>query len=103
MANIEWTESASSDLDEITEYIAFDNPEVADRVNQRILDHVRQLEKHPQSGSFPPELERTDIRQIVEPPCRIFYKSDGKRILILHVLRFERLLKITRLGDEKHD
>lgn len=100
MAKIEWSISARSDLDEITEYIAFDNPVAADRINQRILDHVRQLKRHPESGSLPLELERSDIRQIVEPPCRVFYKFDGKKVLILHILRFERLLMMGRLQDE---
>jgi|SRR5580765_864962 len=99
MAKIEWSISALSDLDEITEYIAFDNPVAADRLNQRILDHVHQLKKHPESGSFPQELERSDIRQIVEPPCRVFYRFDGKTVLIVHVLRSERMLRVSRLED----
>lgn len=100
MAKIEWSISARNDLAEITEYIAFDNPVAADHINQRILDHIHQLKRHPESGSFPPELERSDIRQIVEPPCRVFYKFDGKKVLILYILRFERLLRMSRLEDE---
>jgi toxin ParE1/3/4 len=27
------------------------------------------------------------MHQIVEPPCRAFYRYDGKRVFILHVIR----------------
>lgn len=101
MAEIVWTGPAYRDLDEITEYIGFDNPEAADALAERIFGHVRQLEKHPESGPVPPELIGANVRQIVEPPCRVFYSFDGKIILILHVLRFERVLRVSRLGDRE--
>lgn len=92
MAKIVWTNAAYLDLDEITEYIAFDNPDAANRLASRILGHVRQLIQHPESGSIPQELEDSDIRQLVEPPCRIFYRLDGETSRILRVLRSERIL-----------
>ena len=101
MAKIAWTGPAYRDIDEITEYIGFDNQEAADRLAERIFVHVRQLEKHPESGSLPPEVERSDIRQIVEPPCRIFYSFDGENVLILHVLRSERMLRMSRIEDRE--
>lgn len=37
--------------------------------------------------------------QIVEPPRRIFYREDSGRVLILHVMRSERLLRaLARVG-----
>ena len=101
MAKIIWTGPAYRDLDEITEYIGFDNPEAADALAERIFGHVRQMEKHPKSGSVPAELEGANIRQIVEPPCRVFYSFDGETVLILHVLRFERVLRMSRLEDRE--
>ncbi|MEO6051614.1 MAG: type II toxin-antitoxin system RelE/ParE family toxin [Pyrinomonadaceae bacterium] len=101
MVKVVWTNAVYRDLDEITEYIALDNPDAAERLARRVLKHVRQKE-HPESGSFPRELERRSyIRQIVESPCRIFYNFDGKIVLILHVLRFERLLRMNRLEDRE--
>jgi len=93
MAEIVWTEPALSDLDAIADYIAIENPEAAARLVQRVFQHVEQLEAHPKSGSRPAELRGSRYRQIVEPPCRIFYRYDGERILVLHVMRSERLLK----------
>lgn len=93
MAEIIWSEPALSDLDAIADYIALENPVAAAKLVQRIFDHIAQLAEHPDSGSWPPELGRSRYRQIVEPPCRIFYRHDGQKVLILHVMRGERLLR----------
>lgn len=99
MAEIIWTGPAKRDLEEIIGYIADDNPVAASRVAKRIIAHTRQLRKHPLSGQSVPEIEGDSVRQIVETPCRIFYKVVGKRVYILHVLRFESLFKVSRLPD----
>jgi toxin ParE1/3/4 len=51
-----------------------------------------------ESGSRPPELKRSRYRQIVEPPCRVFYRYDGVRIYILYVMRSEQLLRPSRVA-----
>jgi toxin ParE1/3/4 len=97
MAAIIWTEPALSDLDAIVDYIALDNPEAARRLVQRVFEHVEQPTTHPKSGSAPRELRGSRYRQIVEPPCRVFYRYDGERVFILHVIRGERLLRPSHL------
>ena len=97
MAEIVWTEPALSDLDAIADYIAIEDPAAAARLVQRVFRHVEQLEAHPKSGSRPSELRGARYRQIVEPPCRVFYRYDGDNVLILHVMRSEQLLKPARL------
>lgn len=93
MAEVVWTEPALSDLDAIADYIALDNPEAARSLVQNVFRHVEQLRDHPKSGSKPQELKGWRYRQIVEPPCRIFYREEGSRAFILHVMRGERLLR----------
>ena len=97
MAEVIWTEPALNDLDAIADYIALDNPEAARRFVQKIFRHVWQLADHPRSGSKPPELKGWRYRQIVEPPCRVFYRQEGTRLFILYVMRSERLLRSGRL------
>lgn len=97
MAQIVWTDPALGDLDAIADYIALENPVAASALVKRIFGHVEQLADHPKSGSWPPELGRSRYRQIVEPPCRVFYRYDGHRVVILHVMRSERLLRPERL------
>ena len=102
MAEIVWTEPAVADLEAVADYIALENPSAASAVVQRILGHVRQLKDHPESGSRPRELgSRTRYRQIIEPPCRVFYRFDGKQVFIVHVMRTERLLRRSALRKQK--
>lgn len=93
MAEVIWTEPALSDLEAIADYIALDSPVAARTLMQNVFRHVGQLIDHPKSGSKPQELKGWRYRQIVEPPCRIFYREDGPRVYILHVMRSERLLR----------
>ena len=97
MAQIVWTEPALNDLDAIADYIALENPAAAGELVRRVFAHVEQLEAHPESGSKPPELGRSRYRQIVEPPCRVFYRFDGERVFVLYVMRAEQLLRPDRL------
>ena len=102
MAEVIWTEPALSDLDAIADYIALENPDAARALVQRVFQHVDQLIGHPRSGSKPPELRGWRYRQIVEPPCRVFYREDPNRVFILYVMRAERFLrtKVLRSRDE---
>lgn len=99
MAEIIWSEPALSDLDAIVDYIALENRVAASELVKRIFGHVEQLAVHPESGSRPQELGRSRYRQIVEPPCRIFYRHDGHKVFILYVMRVERLLRKGKLAS----
>ena len=99
MAEIVWSEPALSDLDAIADYIALENPVAASELVKRILAHVEQLADHPESGSRPQELGRSRYRQVVEPPCRVFYRYDGHKVSILYVMRTERLLRKGQLAS----
>ena len=68
---------------------------------QKIFEHVDHLESHPRLGSKPEELKGWRYRQLVEPPCRIFYREDSGRVLILHVMRSERLLRSELLRERE--
>ena len=97
MAQLIWTEPALSDLDTIADYIALDKPDAAKAFVQRVFSHVEQLQEHPESGSGVRELPNSPYRQIVEPPCRIFYRFDGIKIYVLHVMRGGMRLRKQRL------
>ncbi len=97
MAQVIWTEPARSDLEAIHDYIAIESPAAALAVVVRVLRHVDHLARHLDSGGWLPELGRSRYRQIVEPPCRIFYRRKGGLVAILHVIRSERILDVRRL------
>ena len=98
MAEIIWSEPALADLDAIADYIALENPVAASELVKRIFGHIEQLVDHPESGSRPQELGKSRYRQIVEPPCRVFYRYDEHKVFILHVMRSERLLRKGQLA-----
>ncbi|MDQ7734452.1 type II toxin-antitoxin system RelE/ParE family toxin [Halomonas sp. SpR1] len=93
MAEVIWTEPALQELDALAEYIALDKPAAARVLVKKIFDKTDRLEDFPQSGRTPPELPNSVYREVVIPPCRIFYRQDETRILILYVMREERQLR----------
>ena len=103
MAEVIWTEPALADLEAIADYIAVENPAVARAFVRRVFSHNDKLERHPRLGSAPPELEESRYRQIVEPPCRVFYRHEREKVSILYVMRSERLLSEANLERGEHD
>ena len=93
MAEVIWTSPALDDLSEIAEYIALSNLPAAKALTQKIFDKISRLENHPESGKKPLELANLNYREVVVNPCRIFYKVDGDKVYILHVMRQERDLR----------
>ena len=98
MAEVVWTEPALSDLDAIADYIALDNPAAARALVQRVFAHVEQLQDNPESGAKPREFKGWRYRQIVEPPCRVFYRYESGSVFVLHVMRSEQRLRRSKLG-----
>jgi toxin ParE1/3/4 len=97
MAQVIWSEPALYDLDAIADYIALDNPEAARLLVQKVFEHVGLLADHPRKGSKPPELKGWRYRQIVEPPCRVFYRQAGDKVFVVHVMRGEQRFRKTNL------
>ena len=99
MARLIWTEPALSDLNEIAEYIALENPVAARALVRRVFSVVERLERHPTSGKVPEELEGGRYREVVFGPCRVFYRHSRGQVLILYVMRSERELRSFLLED----
>ena len=93
MAQVIWTEPALDDLDKIAEYIALDKPGAAKKLVRAVFTKVERLEQFPRSGRKPPELDKTRYREVVVPPCRIFYRIKDERVFVLYVMRSERQLR----------
>lgn len=98
MADIVWTEPALTELNAIAEYIAVDNPASAGKLVEEVFTIAERLVTFPTSGRMPPELPASVYRELVAPPCRIFYREDGDHVLIIHVMREERQLRAYMLG-----
>ena len=101
MARLIWTEPALTDLEVIAGYIALDKPDAAKRYVQRVFEAVDRLERFPNSGSIPPEIPDLPYRQLVVPPCRIFYRVEKEHVFILYVMRSDRLFREEILEERK--
>ena len=99
MAEVIWTEPALQELDAIAEYIALDNPAAARDLVKTVFSKVERLENFPRSGRVPPELPDSVYREVVVPPCRIFYREEDSRVFSLHVMRDERQLRAFMLEN----
>lgn len=93
MAEVIWTEPALQQLEAIAEYIALDNPVAASDLVNDVFNKTERLENFPKSGRIPPELPDSVYREVVIPPCRIFYREDAQRVFVLYVMREERQLR----------
>ena len=105
MAQVIWTASALNDLDSIASYIGSRNPDAGARLVERVFAHTHQLARHPQSGPVIPEMRRITrlYRQIVEPPCRVFYRIENDSVVILRVIRGEMKFSAERLRTRFRD
>ena len=104
MARLIWTEPALNDLEIIAEYIALDNADAARQYVQKVFNVVKRLEEFPRSGNVPPEISRLSYRQIVVPPCRIFYRIQKDYVFIVYIMRSEQLLQEKIFTErEKYD
>ncbi len=93
MAEVIWTEPALTDLNDIAEYIALDNSNAAQKLVSKVFSTIERLENFPKSGKTPTELKKTDYREVIVGPCRIFYQINKNHVYILYVMRGERQLR----------
>ncbi|WP_102798511.1 type II toxin-antitoxin system RelE/ParE family toxin [Bowmanella denitrificans] len=99
MAEVIWAEPALQELNAIAEYIALDNPTAASRLVEEVFNKTDRLEGFPRSGRIPPELTNSVYREVVVRPCRIFYREDEGRVLVIYVMREERQFRAYMLEN----
>jgi len=99
LAEVIWTEPTLQELNDIAEYIALDNPDAASHLVESVLNATERLEDFPRSGRMPPELAHSIYREVLLPPCRIFYREEERRVLILYVMREEQQLRTYMLKN----
>jgi toxin ParE1/3/4 len=101
MARLIWTEPALADLEAIADYMALDKPDAAARHVRQVFKAVERLARFPKSGLRVPELPHLPYRQVIVPPCRIFYRLEGADVLIVFVLRGEQRLREIDLTERE--
>jgi plasmid stabilization system protein ParE len=101
MARIIWTEPALQELDEIADYISLDNPTAAKKLVREAFRRIDFLAHHPESGKLIVQFENSVYREVVLPPCRIFYRVADEVVYIIYVIREEQFLHVEILKSRK--
>ncbi|MEP7457096.1 type II toxin-antitoxin system RelE/ParE family toxin [Phyllobacterium sp. SB3] len=90
------TEEAETDLENIGDYIARDNPKRALSFIIELVDQCRRLEDMPRAFPLVPRYESMGIRRAPYGEYLIFYKISETSVDILHILNgaqdYERIL-----------
>ncbi len=96
MAEVKWTESALSDLNDLGNYISKDSIRYAELTIIKLFEIPDILELNPLAGKMVPELQDESIRQLTRGNFRIIYHVvDEDLVEILTVHRSARLLNNT--------
>ncbi|MBO6076388.1 MAG: type II toxin-antitoxin system RelE/ParE family toxin [Fibrobacter sp.] len=93
---VEWSESAANDLRSIVLHIAVDSLKNAKESLAKIKTECLVLERFPELGKVPVELDRLQIgeyRELVVSPWRIFYRKEDDRVVVLAVVDSRRDLE----------
>jgi toxin ParE1/3/4 len=85
-----WSERARRDLLEIGDFIARDKPQAAAKWIGKILDAIERTAVFPASGRIVPEIDRSDIREVILENYRIVYQLSETTIIILTVFESHR-------------
>ncbi|GGX46299.1 type II toxin-antitoxin system RelE/ParE family toxin [Saccharospirillum salsuginis] len=93
MAVVTWTDSALNQLNDIAEYIAFDNTLAARRLVQKVMSATDRLADFPLLGKCPVELNESIYRELTVSPCRVFYRVEDTQVVVVHVMRQEQMLR----------
>ncbi len=92
MAQIRWSLTASTDLQEIEDFIARDSVFHAVTFVDCIVESTATLLKTPHIGRVVPEFNRQDLREVIFRGYRIVYLVQNDEVLILRVVHGARNL-----------
>lgn len=94
-----WTPRAIARASEIAAYVAAERPEPARTWVDQLVARVALLAAHPRQGRRVPELDRPEIREILFGACRIIYRLDAKRVVVLTVRHGRRSRETAELEE----
>lgn len=87
-----WSAEAARQLRDIVDYIGMENPEAARRVAARLLLRSKALAEPPPEGRRLPEYPDTDLRELLERPYRIIYRTTTERIEVIAIKHYRQRL-----------
>ena len=96
MVQVIWTESASTDLKQVHDFIARDSARYARATVEKITAAAKRLGRFPQLGAIVPELSGLVYRQIIVGNYRVIYRvsKDTIEVFIVGVIHASRSLPL---------
>ena len=89
-----WSPLAVERMTDISDYIALDNQDASISWIELIFDDVDRLRKFPESGRVVPEINKSNIRELVHGNYRVIYKIGSEEIYILTIRHYRQILPI---------
>ena len=93
MVEIVWTEVAIDDLRSIHDYVSKDSAIYAERLIEKLIARVEQLNQFPNAGRVVPEFDSPVIRELIEGNYRIIYQINSQVVFIIRIHHSARLLR----------
>ena len=96
MVQIEWTQEAETDLDDILAYISKSSSQYARTFYESVQESIENLKLFPKIGRIVPESKNPEDRELILQKYRIIYRfiEHKERIVIKMIIQGSRLLKI---------
>lgn len=85
MKPIYLSDEAKANLKEIKSYIAKDSKVSAARFIKRIRATIQSLKRFPEAGSWLPEFDRDDLREVFIGSYRIIYQICDREVCVLKI------------------
>jgi plasmid stabilization system protein ParE len=93
-----WTQTAIDHLQAIRDHIARNSPGYAQALVDRVTRRTETLAATPMLGAAVPEYSDESIREVLEHPYRIIYRTGTDRVDVLAVVHGARRLPRTPPG-----
>lgn len=90
--NVEWSESATAQLQAIRDSLSRTSPGYAQALADRIIRRTEGLASQPRLGAEVPEYSEETIREVFEHPYRILYRVSGDLLQVVAIVHASRQL-----------
>ncbi|MDP2208436.1 MAG: type II toxin-antitoxin system RelE/ParE family toxin [Bacteroidota bacterium] len=93
---VKWSIPAKNDLRQIHDFIAKDSKYYAKKVTTEIIERAERLSLFPSMGRIVPEMNETNIRELIIYSYRLIYEISGEEIEILALLHCKKEFHLTK-------
>ncbi len=94
MVEIRWSPLATDDYESIIRYFKKTAPKFAKNFAIKIIFIIENLSNFPNMGRIVPELESSEIREIIYRNFRIIYRLKDNILEIARIIHGNRILRI---------